>query len=118
VVGLRNARCRVCNLQASVALNDREFRVTEWISLLNGEHWRGPSNNDVPPVPAEGIGVVGHHAHSEHSTQAHSRLMGLGKVSGSCGGLYAWVQAPRACDEKGSRHPDLREPGAMDTCNA
>ena len=89
MVGLRNARCRVCNFQASVALNDREFRVTEWISVLDGEHWRGPSNNDVPSVPAEGIGVVGHHAHSEHSTQARSRLMGLGKVSGRCGGLYA-----------------------------
>lgn len=44
--------------------------------------------------------------------------MGVGKVSGKCGGLYAWVQALMRVMRKGSKHPDLREPGAMDTCKA
>lgn len=42
----------------------------------------------------------------------------MGKVSGRCGGLYAWVQAPERVMEEAREDPDLREPGAMDTCNA
>ena len=110
VVGLRKTIRRVCKVQALGSF-ERSHGYEQQSGLLNVEHWR-ESSNALPRIPR----IL------QHTARKHAlwrpRLVELGKVSARCGDLYAWVQALRACDEKGSKHSDLREPGTMDTCEA
>lgn len=99
-------------------MSDREFLASR-VDFLNAEHERRASNNSVTSNPSR-EGLRGRTPCTLQHASTRWSALGSWDWEKFRVGVAVCTRGSRlrACDERGSSDPDLREPGAMDTCTA